>query len=275
MLDWADLCEADWEELCTSDAIQESVASSHASEAGLTSSDPEADEHKLVDSEERKAGYIPRSPRRKKGREKESDNNAALDPIRYKTKMCKNWQQFGKCPYGPRCLFAHGPRDMRSCSSNIDVITTASLCDKPEETFYNQGRFPSFMPLPNLKMETNIEANTISQGYPMEVMHIGETHPCFQVSETGSEFNIGFQTIAHAVPSGYLPNAQWVELPATACSQLGYPNPSPEWPTVPLSAPFWLPPIVGQGDWCSGLPECLPMQVPAMPFPGPYPAWVQ
>lgn len=45
--------------------------------------------------------------------------------------MCKNWQQSEKCPYGPRCLFAHGAKEMRSYSVNSTAITSAcsSSCD--------------------------------------------------------------------------------------------------------------------------------------------------
>jgi hypothetical protein len=35
------------------------------------------------------------------------------DPMRYKTVPCKNWKENGKCPYGPRCQFAHGTHELR------------------------------------------------------------------------------------------------------------------------------------------------------------------
>jgi len=35
------------------------------------------------------------------------------DPERYKTVPCKNWKATGRCPYGPRCQFAHGAHDLR------------------------------------------------------------------------------------------------------------------------------------------------------------------
>lgn len=76
------------------------------------------------------------------------DDNAALDALRYKTKMCKNWEVTGKCPYGPRCLFAHGKRELRSYSDNNQAIVTAARTQSPERQFFAIGRFPQFIPVP-------------------------------------------------------------------------------------------------------------------------------
>lgn len=32
----------------------------------------------------------------------------------YRTRPCRNWERFGKCRYGPRCQFAHGPEQLRA-----------------------------------------------------------------------------------------------------------------------------------------------------------------
>ena len=32
---------------------------------------------------------------------------------KYKTELCSSWKTHGTCPYGPKCLFAHGPGDLR------------------------------------------------------------------------------------------------------------------------------------------------------------------
>lgn len=35
------------------------------------------------------------------------------DPVRYKTVLCNKFEALGKCPYGPRCQFAHGILELR------------------------------------------------------------------------------------------------------------------------------------------------------------------
>lgn len=35
------------------------------------------------------------------------------DPLRYKTVLCNKFEVHGKCPYGPRCQFAHGQAELR------------------------------------------------------------------------------------------------------------------------------------------------------------------
>lgn len=93
----------------------------------------------MVDGGKSDFGKLRRS-KRKKSKDKSSEvgcflstffstlayqDNTALDPVRYKTKLCKNWQQQEKCPYGPRCLFAHGTKEMRTYSVNSSAINTA------------------------------------------------------------------------------------------------------------------------------------------------------
>jgi len=86
--------------------------------------------------------------KRRRRRASPIDDNAALDALRYKTKMCKNWEVTGKCPYGPRCLFAHGKRELRSYSENNQAIVTAARTQSPERQFFAIGRFPQFIPVP-------------------------------------------------------------------------------------------------------------------------------
>ena len=126
---------------------------SNGSECGMTMSDSEvaASSTEDLDATQRtesctEAGKLKRSKRNKKSKEKMG--NAALDPVRYKTKICKNWQQSEKCPYGPRCLFAHGARDMRTYTTNNNAIHSAAITEAPERAFYTLGHFPPFMPVP-------------------------------------------------------------------------------------------------------------------------------
>jgi hypothetical protein len=107
----------------------------------------ESTEQGINEAEENEDKDGSKRPRRKKSKEKTEENPAA-DAIRYKTKMCKNWQISQKCPYGPRCLFAHGAKELRSHTLNQAAIGFASVSSSPERQFYALGRFPSFMPLP-------------------------------------------------------------------------------------------------------------------------------
>jgi hypothetical protein len=43
-----------------------------------------------------------------------------IEPVRYKTRMCRHYETTGQCPYYPRCAFAHGPMDMRSVATNAN-----------------------------------------------------------------------------------------------------------------------------------------------------------
>lgn len=119
-----------------------------SSDCGLTTSDSEV----VSNTEELDTTTTARAPRRpkrnKKAKDKTPEDKDALDPVRYKTKMCKNWAQQDKCPYGPRCLFAHGPKEMRSYTVNQSAITNAGVTASPERQFYAMGHFPPFMPIP-------------------------------------------------------------------------------------------------------------------------------
>lgn len=45
--------------------------------------------------------------------EKANPKKVVKDPVRYKTVMCNKFETLGKCPYGPRCQFAHGAAELR------------------------------------------------------------------------------------------------------------------------------------------------------------------
>eukprot|EP00961_Rhodomonas_salina_P117834 1585985-Rhodomonas_salina.1 len=40
------------------------------------------------------------------------------DPF-FKTRMCKNWEQTGACPFGERCNFAHGHDELRGADTTL------------------------------------------------------------------------------------------------------------------------------------------------------------
>lgn len=133
---------------CTAkgNAQQYNSARSVSSDCGMTMSDSVSSTDDM-DPSRNEIAKLKRS-KRKKGKEKATEENTALDPIRYKTKMCKNWQQHEKCPYGPRCLFAHGTKEMRTYTVNHNAISSACNSASPERQFYALGHFPNFMPVP-------------------------------------------------------------------------------------------------------------------------------
>jgi len=49
-----------------------------------------------------------------------------LDYRKYKTRLCRNWQQTGKCPYGDTCVYAHGSKELRGEPENEAVVSSLS-----------------------------------------------------------------------------------------------------------------------------------------------------
>jgi len=47
------------------------------------------------------------------------------DPERYKTVLCNKFETAGKCPYGPRCQFAHGAHELRERKAKKE----AEMCE--------------------------------------------------------------------------------------------------------------------------------------------------
>jgi hypothetical protein len=52
--------------------------------------------------------------------------NEILDHIKYKTRLCRNWLQTHRCPYGDGCAYAHGAQEMRRQHENEAVVTSLS-----------------------------------------------------------------------------------------------------------------------------------------------------
>ena len=38
---------------------------------------------------------------------------------KFKTTMCRSWEQGNSCPLGPRCHYAHGPGELRKVGEVI------------------------------------------------------------------------------------------------------------------------------------------------------------
>jgi hypothetical protein len=50
---------------------------------------------------------------------------------RFKTKMCRNYELHGSCPYVHRCMFAHGEHEMRTKAQNLadNLVTEEAIKD--------------------------------------------------------------------------------------------------------------------------------------------------
>jgi len=46
------------------------------------------------------------------------------DPVRYKTVLCNKFNECGRCPYGPRCQFAHGEAELRQRQSAKETTSS-------------------------------------------------------------------------------------------------------------------------------------------------------
>jgi hypothetical protein len=210
-------------------------------EVGMTISDSEAlSSTEGIETNQSDSVRLRRS-KRKKSKDKAEENNA-LDPVRYKTKMCKNWQQSEKCPYGPRCLFAHGAKEMRSYSVNSTAITSACSSSSPERQFYTLGHFPTFMPVPfnsdagNSTDEQEVDSRTPEKKPPSETSSTGQyTHSPYSSVTTCSAETPSVQADGGPVlPEPYFPQQRMY-------------HPAPMFPQMPF------------------LPECA-MYYPQFPY---------
>jgi len=65
-----------------------------------------------------------------------------IEPVRFKTRMCKHWERTGHCPYAPKCAFAHGPEDMRSIEINASNGITRLSRLKALQTRMAREQYP-------------------------------------------------------------------------------------------------------------------------------------
>ena len=73
---------------------------------------------------------------------KNSKCNSASHPVddeikKYKTELCKNFEETGRCKFGKKCKFAHGKEEMK-----VKAYVGLQYKTKPCEKFYNLGFCP-------------------------------------------------------------------------------------------------------------------------------------
>eukprot|EP00668_Euglena_longa_P005117 GGOE01006012.1.p1 GENE.GGOE01006012.1~~GGOE01006012.1.p1 ORF type:complete len:413 (-),score=38.14 GGOE01006012.1:838-1968(-) len=47
-----------------------------------------------------------------------------VDPRKYKTKLCRRWEELGSCPYEHTCCFAHGSAELHSLADNHKTLAS-------------------------------------------------------------------------------------------------------------------------------------------------------
>eukprot|EP01012_Entosiphon_sulcatum_P007391 TRINITY_DN13747_c0_g2_i1.p1 TRINITY_DN13747_c0_g2~~TRINITY_DN13747_c0_g2_i1.p1 ORF type:complete len:245 (+),score=14.79 TRINITY_DN13747_c0_g2_i1:116-850(+) len=106
---------------------------------------------------------------------KNEKDKVAVDPRKYKTKMCRNWVETGSCPYEHTCCFAHGQEELRDLPSNHKVLASIGYFSNlillamtnspkpaiPLHTLYQQ---PALFPAPETHEELEAAASMLPPG---------------------------------------------------------------------------------------------------------------
>ena len=59
-----------------------------------------------------------------------------VDRTKYKTEMCKNWIEVGRCRYGKKCQFAHGDDEMSQKVIPANIKYKSKACKTFLESQY-------------------------------------------------------------------------------------------------------------------------------------------
>lgn len=94
---------------------------------------------------------------------------ASLAPNRYKTELCRPFQEYGYCKYGDKCQFAHGLHDLRSLPRHPKYKT--ELC----RTFYSNGYCPYGTRCHFIHSKNEIQP--ITGSFPRPIMQVPPTSP--------------------------------------------------------------------------------------------------
>eukprot|EP00760_Papus_ankaliazontas_P029530 PhM_4_TR427/c4_g1_i1/m.14902 len=62
-----------------------------------------------------------------------------IEPVRFKTRMCRHFLEKGSCPFAPRCAFAHSEEEMRTVQTNAsEGLTHLSKLKEYQDTVNQQ-----------------------------------------------------------------------------------------------------------------------------------------
>eukprot|EP00667_Euglena_gracilis_P002406 EG_transcript_2405 len=74
------------------------------------------------------------------------DEKAAVDPRKYKTRMCRNWLEHGECVYAHTCCFAHGPEELRTLVDNHKTLASIGYFSNVVLLAMTNGKKPALPP---------------------------------------------------------------------------------------------------------------------------------
>lgn len=62
------------------------------------------------------------------------------DPFKYKTEMCKNYAEKGRCHYNEKCQFAHGWHELTVAPEHLFRVTRKSYRSRRCKNFWSTGQ---------------------------------------------------------------------------------------------------------------------------------------
>jgi hypothetical protein len=78
--------------------------------------------------------------------ERIAQEKAAVDPRKYKTRMCRNWELTGQCPYEHTCCFAHSEKELRDLTTNHKVLASIGYFSNVVLLAMTNGQKPALPP---------------------------------------------------------------------------------------------------------------------------------
>jgi hypothetical protein len=74
------------------------------------------------------------------------EDKSAVDPRKYKTRICRNWEDNGHCPYEHTCCFAHGPHEVRTVTDNHKMLASIGYFSNVFLLAMTNGQKPALPP---------------------------------------------------------------------------------------------------------------------------------
>jgi len=79
--------------------------------------------------------FVQEAKKRKNTEEDKHCPDIAGFRVKYKTEMCKNWEQTGTCKFGADCAFAHGQHELQH-KKHVPAKYKTKLCKSFHEALY-------------------------------------------------------------------------------------------------------------------------------------------